>query len=105
MACIFQHLGDNRLVRREPRSPERMLKNHLQSFRASLVAQTVKNPPANAGDVASIPGSGRSPGERNDNPLQHSCLGNPMDKGIWWATVHGGHKRVRHDFLTKQLAL
>ena len=46
MACIFQHLGDNRLVRREPRSPERMLKNHLQSFRASLVAQTVKNPPA-----------------------------------------------------------
>ena len=51
----------------------------------------VKNPPANAGDardVCSIPGSGKSPGERNDNPLQYSCLGNPMDRGAWWATVH-----------------
>ena len=62
----------------------------------------VRNPPANAGDVASILGPGRSPGERNGNPLQYSCLGNPMDGGISWATVHGGHKRVRHDFLTKQ---
>ena len=49
----------------------------------------VKNPPANAGDVGSIPGSRRSPGERNGNPLQHSFLGNPMDRGAWWATVHG----------------
>ena len=52
----------------------------------------VKNPPANAGDIrdtASIPGSGRSPGEGNGNPLQYACLGNPMDKGAWWATVHG----------------
>ena len=49
----------------------------------------VKNPPANAGDMGSIPGSGRSPGEGNGNPLQYSCLGNPMDRGAWWATVHG----------------
>ena len=49
----------------------------------------VKNPPANTGDTCSIPGSGRSPGEGNDNPLQYSCLGNPMDRGAWWATVHG----------------
>ena len=49
----------------------------------------VKNPPANAGDVNSIPGSGRSPGEVNGNPLQYSYLGNPMDRGAWWATVHG----------------
>ena len=49
----------------------------------------VKNPPANAGDMGSIPGSGRSPGEGNGNPLQDSCLGNPMDRGAWWATVHG----------------
>ena len=43
----------------------------------------------NVGDPVSIPGSGRSPGEGNGNPLQHSCLGNPMDRGAWWATVHG----------------
>ena len=42
-----------------------------------------------AGDLGSIPGSGRSPGEGNGNPLQYSCLGNPMDGGAWWATVHG----------------
>ena len=48
----------------------------------------VKNQPADAGDTASIPGSGRSPGIRNGNPLQYSYLGNPMDRGAWWATVH-----------------
>ena len=52
----------------------------------------VKNLPANAGDAGAVgwmPGSGRSPGEGNSNPLQYSCLGNPMDRGAWWATVHG----------------
>ena len=49
----------------------------------------VKNLPANAGDKGSIPGSGRSPGEGNGNPLQYSCLGNPMDRGTLWARVHG----------------
>ena len=49
----------------------------------------VKNLPASAGDVGSISGSGRSPGKREDNPLQNSCLGNPMDTGAWQATVHG----------------
>ena len=48
----------------------------------------VKNPSANAGDVGLIPGSGRSPGEGNGNPLQYSHLANPMDRGTWWATVH-----------------
>ena len=43
----------------------------------------------NAGDLGSIPGSGRSPGEGNGNPLQYSCLENPMDLGAWWATIHG----------------
>ena len=47
----------------------------------------VKNPPANVGDVGSISGSGKSPGEGNGNPLQYSCLGNPMDRGAWQATV------------------
>ena len=49
----------------------------------------VKNPPANAGDMGSISGLGRSPGERNDKPLQYSCLENPMDRGAWWTAVHG----------------
>ena len=49
----------------------------------------IKNMPANTGDTSWIPGSGRSPGEGNDNPLQYSCLGNPMNRGSWWATVYG----------------
>ena len=49
----------------------------------------VKNLPAYAGDAGSSLGSGRSPGEGNCNPLEYSCLGNPMDRGTWWATVHG----------------
>ena len=56
------------------------------------VATVVKNPPANAGDVkdaGSIPGSGRSPGGGHGNPLQYSCLENPMDRGAWQATLHG----------------
>ena len=49
----------------------------------------VKNFPADTGDVSLIRGSERSPGEGNDNPFQYSCLGNPMDRGAWQATVHG----------------
>ena len=49
----------------------------------------VMNLPANVGDVGSVPGSGRSLGEGNGNPLQYSCLGNSMDRGAWRATVHG----------------
>ena len=59
---------------------------------ASQVAAVIKTSPANAGDardVGSIPGSGRSPGGGRGNPLQYSCLENPMDSGAWWATVHG----------------
>ena len=59
----------------------------------------VKNLPANAGgarDVGSIPGSGRSPGEGNGNPLQYSCLENSTDRGAWWAAIHGVAK-VGHD--------
>ena len=48
----------------------------------------VKNSPANSGDSGSIPELGRSPGEENDNSLQYSCLGNPMDREAWQATVH-----------------
>ena len=58
---------------------------------ASQVVLVVKKLPANegdAGDMGSRPGLGRSPGEGNGNPLQYSSLENPMDRGVWWATVH-----------------
>ena len=56
------------------------------------MALVEKNPPANARDIRDmgfIPGSGRSPGEGNGNPFQYSCLKNAMDRGAWWAIVHG----------------
>ena len=67
------------------------------------MALVVKNPPVTVGDVrdaGSIPGLGRAPGEGNENPSQYSCLENPMDRGAWWATVHG-FARVGHDLATK----
>ena len=54
----------------------------------------VNNPPVNAGDKGSNPGPGRSPGEGNGNLLQYSCLGNPMERGTWWATVYGVTKEL-----------
>ena len=54
----------------------------------------------NAGDPGSIPGSGRYPREGNGNPLQHSCPKNSMDRGIWWAIVHGVAKLLRHNWAT-----
>ena len=80
----------------------------LQGFPGGSAA---KNQPANTGDVGSIPGWGRSPGEGNGNPLQCSCRGNHMDRGAWWAAVHGvakkldtkkKRKRIGHDLATKQ---
>ena len=57
----------------------------------------VKNLPANAGDVGSIPGSGKSPGEGNGNPSQYSCLENAMDRGAWWVIVYGVTKELDSD--------
>ena len=71
-----------------------MLKKLLS---ASQVAPVVKNLPTNAGDMrdaVSIPGSERSRGGGHDNPLWYSCLENPMDRGAWWATVHGVAKSL-----------
>ena len=59
----------------------------------------VKKSPANAGKIGLIPGSGRAPGEGNGNPLQYSCLGNPMDRGAWWATLYV----VTKEDMTEQL--
>ena len=63
----------------------------------------VKNMPANAGDMGSIPGKVKSPGEGNGNPLQYACLGNPTDRRACQATVSPwGPKRVRQDLVTEQ---
>ena len=59
----------------------------------------VKNPVANAGDMSSVPESGRFSGEGNDNPLQYSHLENPMDRGAWQATVHGITRVIPDSFL------
>ena len=69
----------------------------LMGFPGGLM---IKKPPANAGDMCSISGSGRSLGEGNGNPLQCPCLENPMDGAAWWATIHWVTK-VRHDLATK----
>ena len=58
------------------------------------VGSALKNPPAKAGDMGSIPDSGRVSGGGNGNPLQYSCLDNSMDKGAWQATVHGVAKEL-----------
>ena len=62
----------------------------LVSYLRNL-AQMVKNQPTSA-DKGSVPGSGRSPGEGNSYPLQYSCLESPMNKGVWWATIHRAAK-------------
>ena len=67
----------------------------------SFPSVSVKNLPANAEDMCSIPGSGRSPGGGNGNLLQYSCLRNPMDREAWWATDHG-ITRVRHNLATEK---
>ena len=66
-------------------------------------SSVIKESACNAGDLTSIPGSGRSPGEGNGNPLHYSCLENPMDRGAWQATVYGV-TRVSHDWATKNTA-
>ena len=84
-----------------PQKPLNMVRNvkasiavqHIHIFSGILPqgALVVKNLPVNAGDTrdtASIPGLGRSPGAGSGHPLQYSCLGNPMDRAAWWATVH-----------------
>ena len=65
------------------------LKQGIRMLRGSPGGSVVENPPGNAGDMGSISRSGKSPGEGNSNPLQYSCLKNPMHTGAWRTTVHG----------------
>ena len=69
---------------------------NCEPMKGSPGGAEVKASACNVGDLGSIPGSARFPGEGNSNPLQYSCLENPMDGGAWWATVHGSQK-VGHD--------
>ena len=68
---------------------EALMSSNLNGLKGFPDGSEVKASARNAGDLGSIPGLGRSPGEGNGNPLQCSCLKNPMDGGAWWATVHG----------------
>ena len=74
----------------------------IAMYWSSKVVQQ-KNLPVSAGDVGLIPGLGRSPGVGNVNPHQYSCLGNLMDRGAWWATVHGVTKSQTQPSICMQL--
>ena len=79
------------------RNLKKMVYMHMQGFSGD---SAIKNLPANAGELSYILGPGRSPGEGNGNPLQYSCLENPMDREAWWATVHEVAKELD---MTQQL--
>ena len=81
---------------------EQFQKDQFNSLLFFCVYSVVKTLPAGAGDLDLTPVLGRSSGEGNGNPLQYSCLRNPMDRGAWWTTVYGGHRRGGHDLVTKQ---
>ena len=90
-------MSEARVLEADPgmRIHVQVIYKEMPQGRASQVALVVKNLPASSGDlrdVGSIPGSGRSPGRGHDSPLQYSCLENPLDRGAWQATVHGGCK-------------
>ena len=72
-------------------SPNSFYLQHILGFPGGSI---VKNLPANAGDTDLMPGLGTTLGEGNDNPLQYSCLGNPMDREAWWAIVHRVTKKL-----------
>ena len=82
-----------------------LFNNKLSSLEGFPGGSEVKESACNVGGLSLIPGSGRSPGEGNGNPLQYSCLENPMDAGAWWATVHGVAKsRTRLSYFTFTLS-
>ena len=88
--CTVKETLNN--IKRQPNKWEKIFANDVYSKEDFPGGTVVKNPPPNAGDagdVGLIPGLGRSPGGRNGNPLQYSCLRNPTDRGAWLATVHG----------------
>ena len=79
----------NRKLRKELYSAHSHPSEFWAGYRGFPGDSDVKASARNAGDPGSIPGLGRSPGGGNGNPLRYSCLGNSMDRGAWWATIHG----------------
>ena len=89
VAVVSPHQSQETVGALPPSHHLRIRRDHAYKW-AFQVALVVKNQPSNAGDIrdtGSIPGSGRSPGGGHGNPLQYSCLENPTDRGVWWATV------------------
>ena len=105
LPCLSLILGGQSLENKSGYLPS-LLPHSCLSIWAFLVAQAVKNLPAMQETWVLIPGWVKSPGDGNDNTLQHSCLGTLMDRGAWWATVHGAAKsqtrlRGKHCHLSK----
>ena len=95
-ASIYPALHEVCVLGKMPKSsaPGGLVLICLSSHLGFSDGSVVKNLPANAGDIGSIPGLGSSPGEGNGSPLQYSCLENPMDRGSWWATIPGVTKSL-----------
>ena len=89
LLVIFYFLKPGYLARLHTKAECQHTDTHLRNFKRQAIWLSGKESAYNTGDLGSIPGSGRSPGEGNGNLLQYSCLGNPMDREAWWATVHG----------------
>ena len=91
---LSQSLEGDRLHMEKWKDSHRKASQHHEANRANQFPCWLsgKDSACNAEDAGLIPGLGRSPGEGNGNPCQYSPLGNPMNSGAWWATVHGGHK-------------
>ena len=90
MMCLGQHDGEQRALGTQ-KQPQGCSWQRWQGGEHLVTCSSAdsKESACNAGDPGLIPGSGRSSGEGNGNPLQYSCLENPTDGGAWWATVHG----------------
>ena len=86
-----------------------LVKQKNEWYKRFPCSSVSKESACEAGDLGSVPGSGRSPGEGTGNPLQYPCLGNPMERGAWWATVHGiaesdmteGLSKAQHSLMHK----
>ena len=99
---VLQFMGSQRVGHDWATEPNWSLSYEKGIYRLGFpVSSVVKNLPANGGDKSLIPGMGTPPGGGTSKPFQYSCLGNPMDRGFWSATVHG-FSRVRHDLVIKQ---
>ena len=102
MFSLYPLLSEEEIEASEIKDQRKGTNPNLTVYGAFQGTLVLKNPPANTRDSSLIPGLGRSLGEGNGNPLLYSCLGNPMDRGAWWATAH---RVAKESDTTKQLML